>query len=51
MASVKLDDHEPFKSVGLVCKCGQAVAAGEGVAATCSKCGAVYLVTVTVIRD
>lgn len=42
--------RKPFKSVGLVCTCGQAVAGIEGVVASCSRCGTLYLVSVMVIR-
>ena len=41
----------PFKSVGLVCECGAAVAGLEGVMTACAMCGAIYTVTVLVGRS
>lgn len=38
--------REPFQSVGLVCRCGAAVAGIEGVLTPCAKCGASYFITV-----
>lgn len=40
--------RKPFQSVGLICRCGSAVAMMEGVMTTCAKCNRAYIVTVMV---
>lgn len=45
---VRLDDHKPLPSVGLVCTCSKAVASIEGVARRC-ECGRIWLVTASLI--
>lgn len=47
--TASLTPREPFKAVGLICTCGKPVSTFEGVARAC-ECGAVYLITVTILR-
>lgn len=42
--------RQPFDSVGMVCKCGHAVAGMEGVIMQCASCGTAYIVSVMVLR-
>jgi hypothetical protein len=46
--SVRLDDHKPLLSVGLVCTCGRALASMELAARACA-CGRVWLISVSQI--
>ena len=41
--------RQPFKSVGLVCGCGNAVSGYEGTLVRCVECGCVYAVTVMIV--
>lgn len=44
------DVREPFSSVGMVCKCGSAVAGMEGAPMACAGCGTAYIVSVMVLK-